>query len=331
MVAWANGILMQRKQTSNYSPVLSMRATHKMGFLMLYHFLYARIVAILLLAVAAVFTLPVSAQSSDLAPIVARDRAVSDIEKRAEALLRRAVEHIQITGKQGVSDFSRLPDFVDRDLYVYALATDGLFLGSGGWSASLTGQNVLQETDSQGKHFFRDMIDIAKKEGHGEIQYHWFNPADSRDEPKVTEFVLVDDVIVAVGYFPPRGTETQAKAMFKKAINALAENPQAAIKAFQQADGPYIYHDLYVFVVDTKTRKFLANGGSPSLVGSNAYNLLDANGQHVVQHMAEIAEKNTQGELNYFWLNPMTGRIENKHTQFRLIDGLLLGVGRYSQ
>lgn len=317
--------------TSNYSRASAARAKHRMGFLMLYRFIYARIGAMLLLASAAVFTLPVSAQGSDLAPIVARDRNVSDIEQRAEALLHRAVEHIKINGKQGVADFSRRPDFVDRDLYVYALATDGLFLGSGGWSASLTGQNVLQETDTQGKHFFRDMIDIAKKDGYGEIQYHWFNPADSRDEPKVTEFVAVEDVIVAVGYFPPRGTATQAKAIFKKALNALADNPQAAINEFQQVDGPYIYHDLYVFVVDTKTQKFLAHGGSPSLVGTNAYDLLDANGQHVVKRMAEIAEKDTQGELNYSWLNPMTGRIENKHTQFRLIDGLLLGVGRYGQ
>lgn len=296
-----------------------------------YRFHYARIGAGLLLAGAAVVVLPASAQGSDLAPIVARDRVVSDTEQRAQALLQRAVAHIKKQGQQGVADFSHQQEFVDRDLYVYALTTDGLFLGSGGWSASLTGQNVMQETDSQGKHFFRDMIEIAKRDGKGEIQYHWFNPADSRDEPKVTEFVAVDDVIVAVGYYPPRGTLTQAKALFRKAQKALADDPQKAIKEFQLSNGPYILHDLYVFVVDTRTKTFLAHGGSPNLVGTNAYNLLDANGQRVVQQMAEIAEKNNPGELTYLWLNPMTGRIEKKLTQFRLKDGLLLGVGSYSQ
>lgn len=296
-----------------------------------YRFVCVRFGVALLVAGAGVFTLPVSAQGSDLAPIVARDRKVSDVEQRAEVLLQRAVDHIKVNGKKGVPDFSSLSTFVDRDLYVYALDTQGLFLGSGGWSASLTGQNVLQETDTQGKHFFQDMIEIAKKDGGGEIQYHWFNPADSRDEPKVTEFVAVDDVIVAVGYFPTRGTVTQAKAMFKKATNALTDNTKEAIKEFQSVDGAYIQNDLYVFVVDTKTQKFLANGGSPSLVDTNAYDLLDANGHHVVRDMAEIARKNNQGELNYLWLNPMTGRIENKHTQFRLINGLLLGVGNYRQ
>lgn len=271
------------------------------------------------------------AHASDLAPIVSRDRVKPQVELRADALLAVAVQHIKTHGEEGARDFTRQPIFVDRDLYVYAVRTDGLFLGSGGWSASLVDQNVLKETDSQGRYFFQEMIEIAQKDGRGEIQYHWFNPADSGNEPKVTQFVAIDNVVVAVGFFPPRATHTQARALLNQAIKALRNDPDAALQQFQQSTGPFIQNDLYVFVVDTTSQLFLAHGSSPNLVGTNAYDLLDAAGEHVVRDMAKIALDEGQGELNYFWLNPMTGRIENKHTYFRLVNDTMVAVGSYRQ
>lgn len=264
------------------------------------------------------------------APPVARDRVKSDVELRAEALLAIAVQHIKNNGPQGAADFNDESVFVDRDLYVYALGMDGMMLGSGGWSRSLVGQSVLNETDTHGQYFFQKMIEMAREQDRGQIQYHWFNPAGPFDEPKVTDFVKQGDVIVAVGYYPPRATRRQAQQLLQRAIDTLAAQPNPAFDVFHDSDGEFISNDLYVFAVDVDNGLFVAHGASPSLVGSDAYALLDAMGRNVVLEMANMAQARGHGELDYFWINPMTGRIESKHTFFRLQDGYLVAVGSYN-
>lgn len=264
------------------------------------------------------------------APVVTRDRVLSQVELRAHALLEIAAQHIKNNGPAGAADFSQESAFVDRDLYVYALGMDGVLLGSGGWSAALVGQNVLKEADMRGELFFQRMVNMARQQDRGQIQYHWFNPAGPFDEPKVTDFMRQGDVIVAVGYYPPRTTRGQARQTLRRAVKQLETNPDHAITVFQDRDGDFIRNDLYVFVVDLDGGKFLAHGASPNLVGRDAYALLDATGRHVVQEMADIAKARGDGELDYFWINPMTGRIESKHTYFRVQNNLLVAVGSYN-
>lgn len=254
---------------------------------------------------------------------------VVPIEKRATALLERAVKHVEATGEAGTAAFNREAAFVDRDLYVYALRTDGRFLASGGYSVSLIGSNVLGYTDTNGKAFFREMVDLALAKGHGRVEYHWFNPADSRGEPKVTLFRKVGDVIVAVGYYSPHATPIQAKAMLSAAAKALHNDAKTALRDFQRIDGRFVRDDLYAFVVDLERGRFLAHGARPALVGTDAHALQDTDGRHVISLMINALKSKDSGELEYQWLDPVTGKIEAKHSYFRAVDGKLVAVGYY--
>lgn len=254
---------------------------------------------------------------------------VAPIEKRATALLERAVKHIEEHGEAGTAVFNREAAFVDRDLYVYALRTDGRFLASGGFSASLIGSSVLGYTDTNGKTFFREMVDLALAKGYGRVEYHWFNPADSRGEPKVTLFRKVGDVIVAVGYYSPRATPIQAKAMLKAAAKALQSDAKTALRDFQRIDGRFVRDDLYVFVVDLESGRFLAHGASPALVGTDAHVLQDTNGRHVISLMINTLKSKESAELEYEWANPISGKTELKHSYFRAVNGKLVAVGYY--
>lgn len=255
----------------------------------------------------------------------------SAVELRAKDLLEIAARHIQTHGEAGTLDFARQSAFVDRDLYAYALRTDGRFLASGGASAALVGDNVLDYRDSDDKAFFREMIEIAKRDGGGQVEYRWFNPADSRGEPKVTFFRKVGEVIVAVGYYPPRATSLQAREMLDDAVAALRKDRAGSLKRFQDLNGEFIRNDLYVFVTDTASGRFLAHGASPALVGTNAFELKDPRGRAIVREMVEIGQKKGRGELDYLWRNPMTQQFESKHTFFRIDEGLLVGVGSYNR
>lgn len=264
------------------------------------------------------------------APPVVQKRVISDAERRAQALLDNALQHIKNKGPEGAADFSRESQFVDHDLYVYALTMDGVLLGSGGWSVSLVGQNVLSETDARGEQFFQRLINLAREQDRGEIQYYWYNPAGSFDEPKVTNFVRHDDVIIAAGYYPPRATRGQAQQLLRQAVSEFTQHSDQAFDALQDPDGQFVKNDLYVFVVRMADGQFVVHGGSPGLVGTDAFALLDASGRNVVREMADIAQSRGKGELDYFWINPMTGRIESKRTHFRMLDNHLIAVGNYN-
>jgi len=279
---------------------------------------------------------PARAQGS--APAGAGDprspRYRSSQEARAQALLDRAVAHLRQRGEAGAADFARQSDFVDRDLYVYALRTDGRFLASGGASAALAGENVLDVTDASGKKFFSDMIAQGRARGGGRIEYLWFDAVDGRDRPKQTLFRKVGEVIVAVGFYPPRATPVEARAMLRRALAAMRRDEKAALGAFQAYPGPFIRDDLYVFVIDLASGRFLANGANPRLVGTDARTLRDANGKPIVTEAMETLARGRRGghgEVAYSWRNPATGRIESKHTYFRTVDGKVVGVGYFTR
>ena len=272
----------------------------------------------------ALITSTATAATDGLAPLHG-----SDAERRAVALLERAVAHVREKGEAGTADFTHGPRFVDDDQYVYALRTDGTFLASGGASVALVGQNVLDETDLHGRRFFREIIDMAMAFGSGRVEYRWFNPADSRGEPKVALFRRVGDVIVAAGYYPPRATATDARALLREAAAAVAANPEAAYAYFQSLDGPYIRDDLYVFVIRLSDGVFLADGAAPARVGTNAYALEGPGGTAVFRDMVRAARDEPSGDMTYRWRNPVTGAVETKHSFFRIVGGVLVGVGYY--
>ncbi len=286
-----------------------------------------RILQLSLLAFSCAISLPAAAAGTDT-----MTREVlhgTNVERRAMALLDRAVAHIEAKGEAGTAAFSQGAEFIDRDLYTYALKTDGSFLASGGGSAALIGQNVLKEVDLNGKPFFREIIEQAKAFGAGRVEYRWFNPADARGEPKIAVFRAVGNIIVAAGYYPPRATPMQARVLLRDAVKAMAANPAAALEHFQRLDGAFIRDDLYVFVVRLSDGRVLAHGATPSLVGTNSYELVGPDGSHVVRRMAEIAKEKQDGESEYAWRNPASGAVETKHTYFKTVGDTLVAVGYY--
>ncbi|MEO6354771.1 MAG: cache domain-containing protein, partial [Burkholderiaceae bacterium] len=98
---------------------------------------------------------------------------------------------------------------------------------------------------------------------------------------------------------------------------------------FQLIDGRFVRDDLYVFAVDLESGRFLAHGASPALVGTDAHALQDTNGRHVISLMINTLKSKESGELEYQWLNPISGKTELKHSYFRAVDGKLVAVGYY--
>ncbi|PZR79086.1 MAG: chemotaxis protein, partial [Stutzerimonas stutzeri] len=91
--------------------------------------------------------------------------------------------------------------FVFQDEYVFAIGLDDGRYRASGSSPNLVGVDVRSVTDAAGKPLFKDMIELARKQGSGTVDYVWRNPATNAVEQKHTLIQRVDDVLLGVGYY----------------------------------------------------------------------------------------------------------------------------------
>jgi cytochrome c len=275
------------------------------------------------------FMLPV-AHGEQAAPTTAKEVAAHDAQ-RAGALLARAVTLYRQQGDAAFAAFNGPGEFVDGELYVWVLGTDGVMLASGGASAALIGRQVANMRDAFGTPFFHEMLEKAKTSDTGVVEYRWLNRLHNKPERKVTQFRKVGERLLAVGYYIPRASPEQATAMLERAVAAVKADPAKALAAFNALNGGYVEDDLYVFAVALDDGKFQAHGVSPRLVGTNSYMLTDRNGTPIVRLMVDTLKDSDHGELDYAWRNPVTRQLENKHTLFRKVGDKLVGVGYYTR
>lgn len=251
--------------------------------------------------------------------------------KRTQALLDKAVAHYKAKGDAALADFNAPGEFVDGEFYVFVVGTDGKMLASGGSSANLIGQDVTNLRDAAGKAFMRDLLRDAKAHGAGVVEYNWLNPVDRRVEPKTTLYRRADERIIAAGYYLPRSSPQEAKGMLEQAVAAFKQDSSAALAQFNDPKGPFVHDDLYVFAVGLEDAKFYAHGATPSLVGRESSELVDAQGKPIIRQMINLAKVKGSGEVGYVWRNPVTNRVETKHSLVQRVDKYLLAVGYYSK
>jgi cytochrome c len=150
-------------------------------------------------------------------------------------------------------------------------------------------------------------------------------------ERKVAYFQKVGDRIIAVGYYVARATRDQAQALLARAADAVRSKPVKAIEGFNTIRGPYAEDDLYMFVIGLTDNRFRAHGADHRLIGTDALSLRDPSGKPIGREMLAAVAERDQAELDYAWPNPVTGKVENKHTYLRKVGDMLVGVGYYAR
>lgn len=112
----------------------------------------------------------------------------------AKALVEKAVAHIKAVGKKkAFVDFSD-PNgkFVNKDLYVFAIGFNGVFLAH--INPTLIGKNQLKSTDENVRLVTVGLIDKAMKGG-GWYDYKWPDPLTKKMRGKSSYIKKVDDTV----------------------------------------------------------------------------------------------------------------------------------------
>jgi cytochrome c len=110
------------------------------------------------------------------------------------SFVESAVAYARKNGKDNALDeFSnKTGSFVQRNLYIYAYDFNGTNIAHP-FKPDWIGKNKINETDSNGVSYIRNLIDVAK-EGKGFTYFIFPNPAhDNRDEFKIGYVMKVDE------------------------------------------------------------------------------------------------------------------------------------------
>lgn len=259
----------------------------------------------------------------------AADRATP---REARAMFDRAVKYMEANGaERAFAAFNnQAGEFKDKDLYVFALDTNGVYHASGAAPEALVGLNVLETTDAAGNPLIRNMIDATRSTPEATVHYMWLSRSANRVEPKVSYVRRMDGYIVGVGYYAPRASEQEAQKMLAKAV-AYAESAgtDKAAAAFNDRNGDFVKDDLYVFMIGLDSGRYEAMGMNPDLTGKDAMKLTDAEGNALVEEMVAQVKEKGEGLVNYVWRNPVTNAVEKKRSYLRKVGDSLIGVGHY--
>ncbi|MDI3253068.1 MULTISPECIES: cache domain-containing protein [Pseudomonas] len=248
----------------------------------------------------------------------------------AKALLEKALAYYHKQGDKAFAAFSRQGEFIDQDRYVFVVDTKGVLLASGGPSSALIGRDVSEVLGPDLRQSFKDALKVPENQGIQQADYRWQNWNDGKVEHKHVFYQRVGERILAVGYYLPRATPEQARALRNKAVEALVKDEAGTLKAINSLQGGFLQDDLYVFVVDLNTRRYVAHGTNLRLINTDFAKIKDPDGKPVGVPILKMMAEQDQGEYKYRWKNPVTGKVENKHAYVRKSGHFMVAVGYYS-
>ncbi|WP_347170585.1 cache domain-containing protein [Pseudomonas salmasensis] len=248
----------------------------------------------------------------------------------AKALLEKALAYYHKQGDKAFAAFSRQGEFIDQDRYVFVVDTKGVLLASGGPSSALIGRDVSEVLGPDLQASFKQALSVPEGQGIQQADYRWQNWNDGKVEHKHVFYQRVGERILAVGYYLPRATPEQARALRNKAVDALVTDETGTLKAINALQGGFLQDDLYVFVVDLNTRRYVAHGTNLRLINTDFAKIKDPDGKPVGEPILKMMAEQDQGEYKYRWKNPVTGKVENKHAYVRKSGHFMVAVGYYS-
>jgi len=120
----------------------------------------------------------------------------------AVAMVKKAVEFIKANGNDKAFEEITNPKgkFVDRDLYVVVYDMNAKCLAHG-QKANMVGKELIDFKDTDGKEFYKERVEIMKKQTNAWQDYKFMNPVSKEIEPKSMYLERSGDLIVGCGVY----------------------------------------------------------------------------------------------------------------------------------
>lgn len=125
-------------------------------------------------------------------------------KEKAVALVKAAIQYYQTYGKETViAAINNLHGpFVKGRYYVFMIDLKGITLAHA-VNPYLVNRSILNVSDTDGKFFMKEMLDLAKSQGSGWVDYKWVDPENQMIESKSSyiERVKNADIFFSCGIY----------------------------------------------------------------------------------------------------------------------------------
>jgi signal transduction histidine kinase len=120
----------------------------------------------------------------------------------AKALVKKAAAYVKYQGKEkAIAEINKPKGMFDKgELYVFAYDLDGVMVAHPK-NPTLIGENLIAVPDSEGKLFRKEIVEKAKINGSGWVDYVYLNPETKEYEHKTTYCQKEGDLIICCGAY----------------------------------------------------------------------------------------------------------------------------------
>lgn len=257
------------------------------------------------------------------------------------AFVDSAAAYVKANGKEkALAEFNdKNGSFFKGELYIYAYDFNGTTLAH-----PVNPEAVGKNREGANGVFVTEMANVVKN-GSGYYPLVYANPAHNQTlETKLCYGVKVDDtwwlgsgiysgpVEPAVAASPDAPATTQEIKDFVDNAAAYAQKngKAAALSAFSNTSGPFVFGDVYIYALDYSGRD-LALPYQPQLVGTSFYDLQDNSGRYYTRTEIALAQDGG-GYLLYQYPDPSDNfTVKYKVSYVRPVDDTYwIGAGIYT-
>lgn len=129
----------------------------------------------------------------------------------------------------------------------------------------------------------------------------------------------------------PRAEQSDAVALVKNAVAYYKRHgAEKAYKEYQNKNGPFVYRDLYIVVLDM-SGNCVSHGDNAKMIGQNLIGLKDPDGKEYVRERIEMARSQPTGSQVFKRKNPATGEIEVRNFYYEKVGDVLIGSGSFTR
>jgi cytochrome c len=128
--------------------------------------------------------------------------AENGTKEEAVAMVKKAIEYMKANGNEkAFEEFTNSKGkFVDRDLYVVVYDMNAKCLAHG-QKKSMVGKDLIDFKDEDGKEFYRERVELMKKQQTAWQEYKFTNPVTKKMEPKTMYIERYGDVVIGCGVY----------------------------------------------------------------------------------------------------------------------------------
>jgi two-component system, NtrC family, sensor kinase len=180
----------------------------------------------------------------------------------------------------------------------------------------IEGQSLLEYKDINGYQYMKKVTETIKNKSETYDEYYWYKSKDDKTTYKKISFYK---------YFEPLNFAIGTGEYYVDFEKKIQNNLLKKIQGVRLEDNSYIF-------IFNKQGNYLSHFYE-NKIGTNGFNLKDANGKYFLKDMFEYAEKNKQGYVQYLASSKPGSNLKNveKISYVRYLDkwDWMIGTGFY--